>query len=283
MLPALVKLKCARKVTMNTLLITVALIAVEFVYLRGWFRLRSAIPRLLQVRRLIAFSCGSLVLWAVVASPLAAMDQHLLTAHMAGHLLLMTVSAPLILVGEPVMAMLNGLPKPVQRLVSRPFWCRSPLRTFGHIVTHPVFCWAAGVATVLAWHAPAMFELGMRSARLHEVEYGCFFVTGILFWWPVVQPWPSLATWSTWGVPLYLFLATLPCDALSAFLTFCDRVTYPHYLSMHAPFNISPLGDQECAGALMWVWVTFVYMGPAIVVTLRTLSPLRHTLNAEVV
>jgi cytochrome c oxidase assembly factor CtaG len=152
----------------------------------------------------------------------------------------------------------------------------------GRMATYPLFCWVAGTATVIAWHVPVLFELGMSSARWHEVEYACFFAAGILFWWPVIQPWPSPAAWSTWSVPLYLFLATLPCDVLSAFLTFCGRVVYPHYLSVHRHFNISPLGDQECAGALMWVWVTFVYLAPAAVVTIRALSPQWRALNAEV-
>lgn len=268
---------------MSPLLVTLALIAVEFVYLRGWYRLRNAIPHLLSVWRLAAFSCGLLALWAVVASPLAAMDHHLLTAHMAQHLILMTVSAPLTLLGAPVIALLNGSAKPFGRLVSGMLLRYSPVRTFGQLVAHPLFCWFAGTATVIAWHTPALFELGMESARWHEVEYACFFAAGILFWWPVVQPWPSLAALSTWGVPLYLFLATLPCDALSAFLTFCGRVVYPHYLSVHRLFNFSPLGDQECAGALMWVWVTFVYLAPAVAVTIQTLSPQRRALKAEVV
>jgi cytochrome c oxidase assembly factor CtaG len=267
---------------MSSLLITAALIVVELVYLRGWYRLHKAIPRLLSVWRLAAFACGLFALWAVVGSPLAAMDHHLLTAHMAQHLLLMTVSAPFILLGAPVIVLFNGLAKPLARLVSGPLLRRSPVRTLGHIITHPAFCWFAGTATVIAWHIPALFELGMGSAPWHEVEYACFFAAGILFWWPVVQPWPSLATWPRWGVPLYLFLATLPCDALSAFLTFCGRVIYPHYLSVHHLFNISPLGDQECAGALMWVWVTFVYLAPAAVVTLQTLSPQRRAVNTKV-
>jgi putative membrane protein len=268
---------------MWSILVTLALIAMESVYLRGWYRLRNAIPRLLSVWRLAAFSCGLLALWTVVGSPLAAMDHHLLTAHMAQHLILMTVSAPLILLGAPVIVMLNGLPRPFGRLVSGPLSRCSLVRTCGHLVTHPLFCWFAGTATVIAWHIPSLFELGMGSAPWHEAEYACFFAAGILFWWPVVQPWPSLATWPRWGVPLYLFLATLPCDALSAFLTFCGRVVYPHYLSMGGAFNMSPLGDQECAGALMWVWVTFVYLAPAAVVTIHMLSPQRRALNAEVV
>jgi cytochrome c oxidase assembly factor CtaG len=267
---------------MSSLLVTLTLIAVESVYLRGWYRLRIAIPDLVSVWRMAAFSCGLVALWVVVASPLAAMDHHLLTAHMAQHLILMTVSAPLTLLGAPLIALLNGLPKRFARLVSGPLLRCSPVQAFGYLLTHRLFCWFAGVATVLAWHAPALFQLGMRSARWHEVEYACFFAAGVLFWWPVVQPWPSLATWSSWGVPLYLFLATLPCDALSAFLTFCGRVVYPHYLSMHRPFDISPLGDQECAGALMWVWVTFVYLVPAAVVTIQTLSPQRRAVDAKV-
>jgi cytochrome c oxidase assembly factor CtaG len=74
-------------------------------------------------------------------------------------------------------------------------------------------------------------------------------------------------------MPLYLFLATVPCDILSAFLTFCGRVVYPSYLSTACIFSLSPLQDQECAGALMWVCVTFAYLIPAVVITMQILSP----------
>jgi cytochrome c oxidase assembly factor CtaG len=92
-----------------------------------------------------------------------------------------------------------------------------------------------------------------------------------------------MARWPEWSIPLYLFFATLPCDALSAFLTFCGRVVYAHYLSADRLFGFSALGDQECAGALMWVWVTFVYLAPAVLVTIQMLSPQRRASNAEVI
>jgi putative membrane protein len=218
--------------------------------------------------RLTAFIGGLLSVWAAVGSPLASMDHHLLTAHMAQHLLLMTVAAPLLLLGAPAITLPEGLNR---------------LRVLASKVTHPVFCWLAGTLAVIGWHVPAAFELAMRSAWWHEVEHASFFAAGLLFWWPVIRPWPSLATWPRWSVPLYLFLATLPCDALSAFLTFCGRVVYPQYLSAHRLFDISPLGDQECAGALMWVWVTFVYLAPAAVITIQMLSPQERGLKAEVV
>jgi putative membrane protein len=95
----------------------------------------------------------------------------------------------------------------------------------------------------------------------------------MLFWWPVVQPWPSTERWPRWSMPVYLFAATLPCDALSAFLAFCGRVVYRSYLDGPQLLNISPLQDQECAGALMWFWATFVYLVPAVIIITQLLSP----------
>jgi cytochrome c oxidase assembly factor CtaG len=71
---------------------------------------------------------------------------------------------------------------------------------------------------------------------------------------------------------VYLFLATLPCDILSAFLAFCDRVVYTVYLSTPKHFAISALEDQQFAGALMWTCVTIVYLVAAAILTTRLLS-----------
>jgi cytochrome c oxidase assembly factor CtaG len=98
-------------------------------------------------------------------------------------------------------------------------------------------------------------------------------VAGLLFWWPVIQPWPSAARWPRWSIPLYLFCATLPCDALSAFLAFCDRVIYSSYLSAPRLLQMSPLGDQQLAASLMWVLVTIILAVPAVAVTMQILAP----------
>jgi putative membrane protein len=262
--------------------LTLLLVVVALVYLRGWYRLRNALPNVLSVWRRVAFMSGLLSLWAAVGSPLAGMDHQLLTVHMVQHLLLMTVAAPLILLGAPVIVLMQSLPQSLRRIVLAPLLRWPPVHGVGRIVTRPAFCWLASTVTVIGWHVPALFELGMQSEGWHEVEQASFFAAGLLFWWPVVQPWPSLTRLSRWSVPLYLFLATLPCDALSALLTFCNRVIYPHYLSAHRHLNISPLEDQERAGALMWVWVTFAYLVPAAVVTIQMLSPHRRTSRVEV-
>jgi putative membrane protein len=195
------------------------------------------------VWRLVAFGGGVFSLWLAVRSPLAVLDHQLLTAHMVQHLLLMVVAAPLILLAAPAIRL---------RL-------------------QPVLCWLVSTAVVIGWHVPALFELGMQSRGWHEIEHSSFFAAGLLFWHPLIGREPH------WSAPLYLFLATLPCDTLSAFLVFCGRVVYPHYLHAHRHFDISPIGDQELAGALMWFVVTFAYLAPAAAVTVRLLAPQDRT------
>jgi len=256
-------------------LLTLALVLAALAYTRGWYRLRTALPNRIPAWRLAVFMTGLFSIWIAIGSSLGALDDELLSIHMAQHLLLMAVAAPLILLGEPVLAFQHGLPDRIVQNVLGPLFCCPPARKLGRTLTHPVFCWLAGTITVIGWHIPALFELGLRSHWWHETQRASFFAAGLLFWIPVVQPWPSVAKWPQWSIPLYLFLATLPCDALSAFLTFCDRVVYQSYLSAPPLLNSSPLQDQERAGALMWVFVTLIYLIPAVAVAIQILSPRR--------
>ena len=220
-----------------------------------WPHIPSGSPKLASRCRPGALVAGMFVVWVVIGSPLSTLDHELLTFHMVQHLLLMTIAAPLILLGSP-----GALRSPAVRRIGR--W-----------ITHPVFCWLAGTAVVVAWHVPPAHELGMSSPSWHLMQHATFLAGGLLFWWPVVNPGSSSGKWDRSFAPVYLFLATLPCDALSAFLAFCGRVVYPSHQSGHPHFGLSPLQDQECAGALMWFWVTIAYLIPAVVITVRMLSP----------
>ena len=252
--------------------VTFALFLAAWVYLRGWLRLRSTAPNRISAWQLAAFMNGMFALWIALGSPLRAFHHKLLSIHMVEHVLLMAVAPPLILLGAPFRSFVHGLPRRFVREGLARFLCWSPVQRLRRVLGHPIFCWLAATVALIGWHVPAAFELGMRSNLWHDVEYTCFFGTGLLFWWPVMQPWLDVARSPRWSIVLYLFFATLPCDALSAFLTFCDRVIYPCYLSGNRHFSISPLQDQEYAGALMWVCVTFVYLVPAVVITTQLLT-----------
>jgi putative membrane protein len=256
--------------------VTFALFLVACGYFRGWWRLRSAIPNLILPWQFAAFMGGLFALWIALGSPLRTLHHELLSIHMVDHVLLMAFAPPLILLGAPFRSLMQALP---QRLVGEArTWVLSSLlmrqlgQRLSRALENPIFSWLAAVIALIGWHLPAAFELAMRSNAWHAFEYACFFGTGLLFWWPVIQPWPSVVQSPRWSTVLYLFFATFPCDMLSAFLTFCDRVVYPCYLSGNRQSSISPLQDQEYAGALMWVCVTFIYLLPAVVITTQLLS-----------
>jgi len=250
-----------------------ALLLTEFLYLRGWLRLRSASVKLIPAWRVISFSLGLFLIWMAVGSPLAALDEQMLTVHMIQHLLLMTFAAPLMLLGLPVAPFLQGLPQQFAQAIVAPLFHWPLLQTFGRVIGRPSFSWLAATATLVGWHVPAIFTLALQSGAWHLFEQATFLVAGLLFWWPVVQPWPNAPREPRWSILLYLFLATLPCDILSAFLVFSERVAYPVYLSASRQSDLSVLADQQCAGALMWTCITIVYLVPAAILSTRLLAP----------
>ena len=263
--------------SLESMLPTLIIIFAASVYLRGWLHLRLTSRSVIKGWHGFSFVAGLSLIWVAIASPFATLDHELLTVHMLKHLLLMTLAPPLIWLGEPVRVWSQGLPQFVRRCVARAFlpaiWRTrmSALNRTGKALVRTEICWLAAAAALVGWHIPAVFTLAMRSAGWHFVEQSSFLVTGLLFWWPVVQPWPSVLR-PDLSMILYLFFATLPCDILSGFLVFCDRVIYPLYLSSSHLFGFTALGDQQCAAALMWTCVTLVYLVAGAILAMRLLS-----------
>jgi len=252
--------------------VSAGLILVALIYLRGWLRLRRVDPDRVQAWRASGFIFGLFLIWVAIGSPLSALDHESLTAHMVQHLLLMTFAPPLILLGASVKTLLYGLPHRLVQVMGRLFQSVR-VHYVLRVLTHPAICWLGAASTLVAWHIPALFALGLRSQVWHGIEQASFLGTGLLFWWPIVQPLPSSLKWPESSMLLYLFLATLPCDILSGFLVFCDRIVYPVFLISPQSFGLSALEDQQCAGALMWTCVTIVYLIAAAIVTARLFSP----------
>jgi putative membrane protein len=243
------------------------------VYVRGWLHVRTTDRGLIPARRVLCFAGGLFLIWFAVASPMASFVHELLTAHMIQHLLLMTIAAPLIWLGEPAMAFAYALPEGVRERM-RPLFRRPSMRRAGKAITHPAVCWLAASGALVGFHIPAVLAIAMESPARHAIVEASFLLAGLLFWQPIVQPWPSKKQ-NDWLTVMYLFLATLPCDILSGFLVFCDRVVYAGYVFSSHPFGLSPLDDQQFAGALMWTVVTVVYFIVGGVISARLLSPQR--------
>lgn len=245
--------------------------AILLLYCRRWFRMRMTAANTPAPWRFVCFTCGVLLASAFWVTPLAHLDHRSLTGHMIQHLLLMTVAAPLILLGEPVLMLCPTVPNWTASFFDRPRNQRS-IDSQKQSPAWLVSCWMAGTATVVWWHIPSVFAFSMHSDVGHEIEKATFLLGGLFFWWPVLRQWADRKRTPHWSIVFYLFLATLPCDLLSAFLTFCGRVVYAFHASGPGSMQSGVLQDQERAGALMWTWVTFALLIPAVLIAISQLS-----------
>jgi len=256
----------------DSLSVSAALILLASLYVRGWARNRRFGLETIEGWRAASFLIGLSFIWIALASPVMRLDHELLTAHMVQHLLLMTFGAPLIWLGAPGRPLLIGLPSALMYAFVHPA-VRRPLQRIGRTLGRPAVCWCAATATLVGWHVPAAFTVAMQSHLWHGIELASFLVAGMLFWLPVIHARPDASASTGWSMVVYLFLATLPCDILSAFLVFSERVAYPIYLSTPRQSNLSVFDDQQLAGALMWTAVTIVYLTAGAILSARLLSP----------
>ncbi len=249
--------------------LTVSVILVSAVYVRGWRAIRRTRPDYFTVERLACFVGGMVVLWLAIASPIDGFADTLLSAHMVQHFLLMSAVPPLVLLGAPVVPLLRGLPRGFVKVVLGPLIRQSWLRRVGHFLTDPVVAWLAFNTLFLVWHLPKAFDYALRNENVHDFEHICFLATALLFWWVILQPWPTGTRHNGWMILVYLLSADIVNSALSAFLAFCNRPVYQYYVLQPNPFHISALSDQIAGGVIMWVLNSTVFLVPAMLLTVR--------------
>ncbi|MGB9029562.1 MAG: cytochrome c oxidase assembly protein [Acidobacteriaceae bacterium] len=261
--------------------VSVALVVTAIVYVRGWLQIRRTRPEVFPAWRMVAFLGGVFAIFVAVASPLDTFSESLLFMHMAQHFVLMSIAPPLMALGAPVVPMLRGLPRPLIRRMLRPLFATGLLHRVGAFLTRPRVAWIAMNAAYLGWHIPKAYEFALASEGWHNFEHACFLFTSLMFWWPVIAPWPYRQHGSRWLLLPYLLLADVVNTGLSAFLCFSGRLLYPSYGAIPRLFGLSALNDQIAAGAFMWVMGSTVFLVPAILITMQMLSPRRTRLRSQ--
>ena len=252
-------------------IVSSVLAVTAIIYFRGWVRIRRTRPAQFPAWRLATFLSGIAALFVALASPLDTFSESLLFMHMAQHYVLMSVAPPLIVLGAPVVPILRGLPRWLIRAL-RPLFVTQLFHSAGRFLSRPRVAWLAMSASYIGWHIPRAYEFALASESWHNVEHACFFFTNLMFWWPIVRPWPSEPLRSRWILIPYLVLADMVNTGVSAFLCFAGRLLYPSYGLVPRPFGLSALNDQAAAGAFMWVFGSIVFLVPVFVVITQLLS-----------
>jgi len=249
------------------------LVIAGVLYARGWRGYRRRLPERFAARQLTAFLAGLACLCIAIASPLDEAADTKLSAHMMQHILLLTVAPALLLLGDPLLPLLCGLPDSLRRSLVAPLLRWRSLRDAAHALAHPLAALLLSSVIFWSWHLPALYQLALRVPAIHVVEHASFVAGGLLFWYPVVQPWPSRPRWPSGAMIPYLLAADVQNTVLAALLTFSDRVLYPFYEFHSRAMEAAALDDQVLAGVIMWVPMSFAYLVPAALLTIRLLSP----------
>ncbi len=244
------------------------LLAALFLYVRGWLRGRTLILDQRDNTRLFCFIAGIFVIFLAIESPLDAFDSLFLSAHMTQHLLLMMLAPPLLLLGRPFLPILRGLPKVFVKEGLGPFLAWPLFKNFTAFLTAPPVTWLIFAFMTVVWHLPVCYELALKSSAWHGFQHACFFWSGILFWWPILDEHSKRPGWIF--IP-YLLLADMVNTGLSAYFVFSGKLLYPTYDLVRLS-NLKAADDQILAGLIMWVPGSLIYLVPAFLLAMRVFA-----------
>ena len=244
-------------------LVVVSLLASAFVYGLGLFRLwrTTKVGSAIGGWEASAFAAGWLSLALALISPLHPWGEVLFSAHMTQHEILMLVSAPLIVLGRPLIATMWAMPPGWRKDAGRVL-NSTPVERLWDGLTNPAVAFAVHAVALWVWHIPLLFQATLDSDLVHTLQHASFFGSALLFWWAIIYGKRGTASYGA-GV-LYLFVTSLHSGLLGAFLTFTRRVWYPIYSDSTAAWGLTPIEDQQLGGLIMWVPAGIVYIAAAL-------------------
>jgi len=194
-----------------------------------------ALGRVGAPRWRIACYAGSMVLLAIAFwTPLHHLGLHyLLTAHLLQNVIL-AEWAPLLAVA--------GVSRPMaERLARVPVW---------RALTHPAVALPVWLADYFFWHVPAVYDAALRhQSWLIHVEHACYFASGVLVWWPLLQHIPRRL--ASGARAAYAFAAFVLAAPLGLLLALLPKPAYDFYVDAPRLWGLSHLADQQIAGVTM--------------------------------
>ncbi len=203
-----------------------------------------------------AFISGLALLWLSNDWPLGPVAAgYLASAHALQFTIVSMLAAPLILVAlrGPVVA----------RFGERRF--PAPLRA----LLHPLSAAIAFNAVVAATHTSRVVDALMPTGSGAFVIDAAWFVSALLFWWPVVMPVPARRFFGAPMKVFYLLVGTLFHTAIGMVMLVAEHPLYGIYELAPPILPMSPHTDQQLAGGIMELGVFFIVVVGAAIVFFR--------------
>jgi putative membrane protein len=206
------------------------------------------------------FAAGWFSLFAALVTPLHELGEHLFTAHMIEHEILMAIAAPLLALSRPIGAFLYALPKSWRHWLSRGAgarWISVPW----HWLTRPLDATILHGVAIWIWHVPVLFDATIQSETMHRLQHISFLVTALFFWWALFR-----RARRDYGVgAIHVAITMVHTSILGALITLSPRLLYVLQTRDAPAFGLTPLEDQQLGGLIMWVPAGTLYAIIALV------------------
>jgi cytochrome c oxidase assembly factor CtaG len=211
----------------------------------------------------LTFHTAMLVTGLALFGPLDVWAERNTAWHMAQHMLLIVVVAPLAVLARPL---------PQWRAVLGPT-ADAVWRPLHRLSRRPMVCALLHAAAIWFWHAPGPYIAAVQTPLWHVLEHACFLLTGWLFWWSVLRPGRA----GVLTAAVALLFTVMHTGGLGALLSFAPVSLYST--------RVTALADQQLAGLVMWVPGGVVYLLAASWAAWRWLAsqdapPADHDLSA---
>ncbi|SFP61256.1 cytochrome c oxidase assembly protein [Tranquillimonas alkanivorans] len=202
----------------------------------------------LSLRRVWPLGSAMIVLAALWGGPLPRLAQVSFTAHMALHLALIGIAAPLAALGL-ARAGARGTPP-------------------GGWVLWGVLFAGFEMMVVWGWHVPALHEAAALVPWIFAAQQASFLLAGLFVWLPGFA---ASGQASAGAATVALALSFMHMSMLGVLLTTAPGLLYPAGLCGGA-FGLDPLTDQRLGGVMMAVFGGLPYLAGAVAFAHRLLT-----------
>jgi cytochrome c oxidase assembly factor CtaG len=202
-------------------------------------------------------------------SPLEGLAVQLFSFHMIQHLVLILIVAPLLVYGAPVLVITLALPRTTRKGLRALERSRSMV-LLKSVLFHSTIAGALFALALWSWHLPSLYQSAVADDRWHVLEHSSFLGGSLLFWMHVIGRRRHRLDFGP--AILLVFVSGLQSAALSVVLIFADRALYPIHARGARAWELTPLEDQQLAGAIMWTPVGLVFLVTIVVLLARWLK-----------
>lgn len=226
-------------------------VIVAICYLRGGVRQRGGMSAVSPWRH-AGFFAGLAALLIALQSPLDVLSNRSFTLHQFQHLLLRGIGPLLLMLSIPQALLIAGMPEKLRIGVLAPLLAsRAAGAVFGFFA-HPFVATFMLLAVPVFWHLPGYHDLSVRNATVHSVMHVTMFVSGMFFFWRVLDP-RSAPQGASYGARIVMSWAAIAGNIpLGAYMTLKSAVLYPVYGENGRMLDLSAMADEQLGGVVIW-------------------------------